>query len=193
MCFRLQASTIHDGPPIKRWSKLFPFHLRRHCLPPSANHHLLPYFCLHLIILLLILCCYHSACISMQISRRFLKYLPRNTTFVLNSLSARSPDAVSPKTPPLIRRAFSNTNRPSSPTDMATLLWGYLRVPFIVASSLGFVLSSGLFYFQKSVYLLDKVASYILTSPSELIYPRNIPVNARTEVPRPSQFGLSAD
>lgn len=29
-----------------------------------------------------------------------------------------------------------------------------------------------------------------LTSASEIIYPRNIPVGSRTEVPRPSQFGL---
>ncbi|KAG9841876.1 alpha/beta hydrolase BEM46/Esterase/lipase/thioesterase, partial [Aureobasidium melanogenum] len=59
---------------------------------------------------------------------------------------------------------------------MATLLWGYLRIPFLFASGLGMVLSSGLFYYQ-----------------NELIYPRNIPPNARTDVPRPSQLGLDAE
>ncbi|KEQ78176.1 alpha/beta hydrolase BEM46/Esterase/lipase/thioesterase [Aureobasidium namibiae CBS 147.97] len=59
---------------------------------------------------------------------------------------------------------------------MATLLWGYLRIPFMFASGLGMVISSGLFYYQ-----------------NELIYPRNIPANARTDVPRPSQLGLDAE
>ncbi|KAI5196957.1 hypothetical protein AUEXF2481DRAFT_39627 [Aureobasidium subglaciale EXF-2481] len=59
---------------------------------------------------------------------------------------------------------------------MATLLWGYLRIPFIFASGLSLAISSGLFYYQ-----------------NELIYPRNIPPNARTDVPRPSQLGLDAE
>ncbi|CAD0046012.1 unnamed protein product [Aureobasidium pullulans] len=59
---------------------------------------------------------------------------------------------------------------------MATLLWGYLRVPIMFASGLGAVVSSGLYYYQ-----------------NELIYPRNIPANARTDVPRPAQLGLDAE
>lgn len=43
----------------------------------------------------------------------------------------------------------------------------------MVASSLTVFLSGALYYYQ-----------------NELIYPRNIPPNARTEVPRPNQFGI---
>ncbi|KAF1344054.1 alpha/beta hydrolase BEM46/Esterase/lipase/thioesterase [Delphinella strobiligena] len=56
---------------------------------------------------------------------------------------------------------------------MAALLWGYARLPFMLASGLGVVMSGALYYFQ-----------------NELIYPRNIPSGARTEVPRPARFGL---
>lgn len=39
-------------------------------------------------------------------------------------------------------------------------------------------------------YSLNHIAG-VLIDPSELIYPRNIPPGARTEVPRPSQFNIS--
>ena len=98
----------------------------------------------------------------MQIARRFLKYLPRNTTFNLNSLFSTPPDAVAPNTVALNRRSLSLTSRFSNHNQkMATLLWGYLRMPFILASSLGFVLSSGLIYFQKLVSLPDRLPTMI--------------------------------
>ncbi|KAG9758293.1 alpha/beta hydrolase BEM46/Esterase/lipase/thioesterase, partial [Aureobasidium melanogenum] len=105
---------------------------------------------------------------------RFSKYLPRNFKFNFDSLSTR-PDV--PARPAINNRSISQSRRFSEASgDMATLLWGYLRIPFLFASGLGMVLSSGLFYYQ-----------------NELIYPRNIPPNARTDVPRPSQLGLDAE
>ncbi|KAL2350681.1 BEM46 family protein-like protein [Cryomyces antarcticus] len=50
----------------------------------------------------------------------------------------------------------------------------YLRIPMLAASGLTALLSGALYWKQ-----------------NELIYPRNIPIGARTEVPRPSEFGLS--
>lgn len=35
---------------------------------------------------------------------------------------------------------------------MASLLWGYTRLPFMLASGLGVVMSGALYYFQKYVY-----------------------------------------
>ncbi|KAH0150640.1 alpha/beta hydrolase BEM46/Esterase/lipase/thioesterase, partial [Aureobasidium melanogenum] len=105
---------------------------------------------------------------------RFSKYLPRNFKFNYDSLSTRS-DV--PARPAINNRSISQSRRFSEASgDMATMLWGYLRIPFLFASGLGMVLSSGLFYYQ-----------------NELIYPRNIPPNARTDVPRPSQLGLDAE
>ncbi|GAP83529.2 putative bem46 family protein [Rosellinia necatrix] len=50
---------------------------------------------------------------------------------------------------------------------------GYVRLPALATSGIAAVLTSLLYFKQKA-----------------LIYPANIPANARTEVPRPSQFGL---
>ncbi|KAH8731390.1 Alpha/Beta hydrolase protein [Phaeosphaeriaceae sp. PMI808] len=50
----------------------------------------------------------------------------------------------------------------------------YLRLPLLASSGLAAVLS-GLLYFKQN----------------ELIYPRNFPPDARTTVPRPSEFGIS--
>ncbi|OCK95464.1 alpha/beta-hydrolase [Cenococcum geophilum 1.58] len=50
----------------------------------------------------------------------------------------------------------------------------YLRVPVLASSGLAAVLS-GLLYFKQN----------------EIIYPRNVPAGARTDVPRPSQFGIT--
>ncbi|GAB7358253.1 hypothetical protein MBLNU230_g0404t1 [Neophaeotheca triangularis] len=52
-------------------------------------------------------------------------------------------------------------------------LWAYARLPFYVGSGLVGLAGSALYYYQ-----------------NELIYPRNIPPGARTEVPRPPQFGF---
>ncbi|KAF1815671.1 BEM46 family protein [Eremomyces bilateralis CBS 781.70] len=51
----------------------------------------------------------------------------------------------------------------------------YLRLPVLASSGLA-VLGSGLLYFKQN----------------EIIYPRAIPPDARTNVPRPSQFGLTS-
>ncbi|KAF2014690.1 BEM46 family protein-like protein [Aaosphaeria arxii CBS 175.79] len=50
----------------------------------------------------------------------------------------------------------------------------YLRLPVLVSSGVAAVLS-GLLYFKQN----------------EIIYPRNFPPDARTNVPKPSQFGIS--
>ncbi|KAF1998066.1 BEM46 family protein-like protein [Amniculicola lignicola CBS 123094] len=50
----------------------------------------------------------------------------------------------------------------------------YLRVPVLASSGIAALLS-GLLYFKQN----------------ELIYPRNFPPDARTSVPRPSQFGIT--
>ncbi|KAF4555297.1 Serine aminopeptidase-like protein 1 [Elsinoe fawcettii] len=57
---------------------------------------------------------------------------------------------------------------------MASLLWSYARIPFFATGGLVGVLSSALYYYQ-----------------NELIYPRNLPPGARTDVPKPEQFGIS--
>ncbi|KAK5133092.1 hypothetical protein LTR08_008202 [Meristemomyces frigidus] len=56
---------------------------------------------------------------------------------------------------------------------MAALLWTYARLPLYLGSGLVGLAGSALYYFQ-----------------NEIIYPRNIPPGARTEVPRPPQFGI---
>ncbi|KAK1087630.1 bem46 protein, variant [Friedmanniomyces endolithicus] len=56
---------------------------------------------------------------------------------------------------------------------MATMLWTYARIPFYLGSSLAAFASGGLYYYQ-----------------NEIIYPRNLPPGARTEVPRPPQFRI---
>lgn len=40
------------------------------------------------------------------------------------------------------------------------MLWGYLRIPFLFASGLGMVLSSGLFYYQKYVYYFYSIPTF---------------------------------
>ncbi|GAB7353266.1 hypothetical protein MBLNU459_g3773t1 [Dothideomycetes sp. NU459] len=57
---------------------------------------------------------------------------------------------------------------------MASVLWGYAKIPIWAASTLGGVGSLALYWFQ-----------------NEIIYPRSLPSGARTEVPRPPQFGLT--
>ncbi|KAL1871529.1 bem46 protein, variant [Paecilomyces lecythidis] len=56
---------------------------------------------------------------------------------------------------------------------MASSAVQFLRLPVIASSGLA-VVASGLLYFKQN----------------ELIYPRNVPVDARTNVPKPSQFGI---
>ncbi|KAK0261688.1 bem46 protein, variant [Friedmanniomyces endolithicus] len=56
---------------------------------------------------------------------------------------------------------------------MATMLWAYARIPFYLGSSLAAFAGGGLYYYQ-----------------NEIIYPRNLPPGARTEVPRPPQFRI---
>ncbi|KAF2156819.1 alpha/beta hydrolase BEM46/Esterase/lipase/thioesterase [Myriangium duriaei CBS 260.36] len=56
---------------------------------------------------------------------------------------------------------------------MANVLWSYARLPLLATTGLVGVLSSALYYYQ-----------------NEIIYPRNLPAGARTEVPVPTQFGL---
>ena len=57
---------------------------------------------------------------------------------------------------------------------MATIL-SYLRIPFLASSGIA-ALGSGLLYLKQN----------------ELIYPRGFPAGSRTEVPSPSQFGITS-
>ncbi|KAI9740832.1 MAG: hypothetical protein M1818_004437 [Claussenomyces sp. TS43310] len=57
---------------------------------------------------------------------------------------------------------------------MAGTVASYMRIPVLASSSIAVVLSSLLYFKQKA-----------------LIYPSHMPANARTEVPRPSQFGIT--
>ncbi|KAL1979013.1 hypothetical protein VTN96DRAFT_7428 [Rasamsonia emersonii] len=50
----------------------------------------------------------------------------------------------------------------------------YLRLPVLASSGLA-VVASGLLYFKQN----------------ELIYPRNVPADARTNIPKPTQFGIT--
>ena len=68
----------------------------------------------------------------------------------------------------------------------------YLRVPFLASSAITLVASGILYFKQKYHATISKYGVHVLKHPSELIYPRNLPMGARTEegVPKPSQFGL---
>ncbi|KAI9664949.1 MAG: hypothetical protein M1821_006397 [Bathelium mastoideum] len=55
----------------------------------------------------------------------------------------------------------------------ANAVVSYLRIPVLASSGLAALLSAALYFKQ-----------------NELIYPRNIPLGARTEVPKPPQFGI---
>ncbi|KAF2456658.1 BEM46 family protein-like protein [Lineolata rhizophorae] len=57
--------------------------------------------------------------------------------------------------------------------EMLANMISYLRVPVLASSGIAAVLS-GLLYFKQN----------------ELIYPRNLPMGARTEVPRPPAYGI---
>ncbi|KAJ6120438.1 Protein bem46 [Penicillium sp. IBT 18751x] len=59
-------------------------------------------------------------------------------------------------------------------SNMANSAMTFLRLPVLASSGLA-VVASGLLYFKQN----------------ELIYPRNVPVDARTEVPSPRQFGIT--
>ncbi|KAF2769332.1 alpha/beta hydrolase BEM46/Esterase/lipase/thioesterase [Teratosphaeria nubilosa] len=56
---------------------------------------------------------------------------------------------------------------------MAASLWTWARLPLYFGGGLVSLAGGALYYWQ-----------------NELIYPRNLPPGARTEVPRPSQFGI---
>ncbi|KAK2750166.1 hypothetical protein FQN57_004662 [Myotisia sp. PD_48] len=87
---------------------------------------------------------------------------------------------------------------------MAGSVVQFLRLPVLASSGLA-VLASGMLYFKQKYVFIDSKLSrifstfscsgyQILTTParrSELIYPRNIPAGARTDVPKPSDFGIS--
>ncbi|RAH48141.1 alpha/beta hydrolase [Aspergillus brunneoviolaceus CBS 621.78] len=64
--------------------------------------------------------------------------------------------------------------------SMANSAVQFLRLPVLASSGLA-VVASGLLYFKQK------------SNPvrSELIYPRNVPVDARTLVPKPQQFGIT--
>ncbi|OJD15614.1 hypothetical protein AJ78_04134 [Emergomyces pasteurianus Ep9510] len=58
-------------------------------------------------------------------------------------------------------------------TTMAGNVVQFLRLPVLASSGLA-ILASGMLYFKQN----------------EIIYPRNVPLGSRTEVPKPSDFGM---
>jgi abhydrolase domain-containing protein 13 len=66
----------------------------------------------------------------------------------------------------------------------------YLRVPLIASSGIAAVLS-GLLYFKQKYGASELLQLRTDNDCSELIYPRAFPPDARTNVPRPSQFGIA--
>jgi len=67
----------------------------------------------------------------------------------------------------------------------------YLRVPLLASSGIAAVLSFALYFKQKLALLLQSCRMMLIAGCSEIIYPRNFPPDARTNVPRPSQFGIT--
>lgn len=67
---------------------------------------------------------------------------------------------------------------------------GYLRVPLIASSGIAALLS-GLLYFKQKYAMVAIDFVRMANNNSEIIYPRNFPPDARTNVPRPSQFGIT--
>jgi fermentation-respiration switch protein FrsA (DUF1100 family) len=79
---------------------------------------------------------------------------------------------------------------------MANSAVQFLRLPMIASSGLA-VVASGLLYFKQKFVYVCTIAFDLFHCPSksnflcsELIYPRNIPADARTNVPKPRQFGI---
>jgi hypothetical protein len=83
--------------------------------------------------------------------------------------------------------------RVSSPlVNMAAALntfMSYLKLPLLASSGIAVVLSGLLYFKQKRVRHRHVRAP--TNKHSEIIYPRSFPPDARTNVPRPSQFGLT--
>jgi fermentation-respiration switch protein FrsA (DUF1100 family) len=83
--------------------------------------------------------------------------------------------------------------RVSSPlVNMAAALntfMSYLKLPLLASSGIAAVLSGLLYFKQKCV----RHQSFVTPANrhSEIIYPRSFPPDARTNIPRPSQFGLT--
>jgi fermentation-respiration switch protein FrsA (DUF1100 family) len=65
----------------------------------------------------------------------------------------------------------------------------YLKLPVLASSGIAAVLS-GLLYFKQK-WVSTRAARSSADRNSELIYPRGFPPDARTNVPRPSQFGIA--
>lgn len=65
----------------------------------------------------------------------------------------------------------------------------YLRLPLLASSGIAALLSGVLYFKQK--YILQDCAKPVTNRSSEIIYPRSFPPDARTNVPRPSQFGIT--
>lgn len=75
---------------------------------------------------------------------------------------------------------------------MASSVLLYLRMPFIASSAVALLASGVLYFKQKYLASTSPYEVHVLKHLSELIYPRNLPLGARTEegVPKPTQFGL---
>ncbi|EEP82851.1 conserved hypothetical protein [Uncinocarpus reesii 1704] len=74
---------------------------------------------------------------------------------------------------------MANTPPPQPPSSwnfssMAGNVVQFLRLPVLASSGLA-VVASGMLYFKQN----------------DIIYPRNFPVGSRTEVPKPSEFGMT--
>jgi hypothetical protein len=108
--------------------------------------------------------------------------------------SPRPPLFSRSRSAPVIRSSASP--RPRDPevrtSSMASALdtfMSYLKLPLLASSGVAAVLS-GLLYFKQK-YISTEHALNSTNSNSEIIYPRSFPPDARTNVPRPSQFGIT--
>ncbi|KAH6978509.1 Alpha/Beta hydrolase protein [Fusarium venenatum] len=95
----------------------------------------------------------------------------------------------------------SSNNYVEQTVSVLSSIASYMRLPALASTGLAAVLTSLLYFKQKSVYhssLLRRCLPLPLPLPASfpllleaLIYPSNIPANSRSDVPKPSDFGIS--
>ncbi|KAI3544996.1 hypothetical protein CABS01_04262, partial [Colletotrichum abscissum] len=124
------------------------------------------------------------------LSLRFGPYLPHQTGPFLSEDSPNGPAAntniifpppfsLSPCSRLFRAMSSSNSASPSSNSyleqtaSMLSTVGAYMRLPAIASTGIAAVLTSLLYFKQKA-----------------LIYPSHMPANSRTDVPRPSQYGI---
>ncbi|XEU96674.1 hypothetical protein FSHL1_001959 [Fusarium sambucinum] len=94
----------------------------------------------------------------------------------------------------------SSNNYVEQTVSVLSSIASYMRLPALASTGLAAVLTSLLYFKQKSVYHSSSLLRRCLPLPlpasfplllEALIYPSNIPANSRSDVPKPSDFGIS--